>query len=179
MAPACTSGYVTGATSAAITIAYGTANWASGQWVNISGNYGSGIVYDDSYSSGERLDLKDGQLVVPKGRDLLLPDGTVLHIDDLGNVRIDDANAKVIYQASRMREFNPYVNASDLLASFIRFAGSLGLGRMDIGELPVALFINWLVIEAAKQDGDPIPDDITPVERHPALLRLLPRETAA
>jgi hypothetical protein len=126
------------------------------------------IIYDNAYPGNCEAVQKDGDmLVVPKGRKLKLPDGSVLHVDDLGNYRLDDSNAKVIHQANRMREFNPYVNASDLLASFIRYLGSVGLNRGDAGMIPVVLFINWLVIEAAMQDGDPIPADIVPPEQHP------------
>jgi len=132
---------------------------------------------DGTYSWGnqpgvESVQLdKDGKLIIPKGKSLLLPDGTVVEVDDMGNLRIDDANAKVIYQACRMREFNPFVNASDLLASFIKYVGGLGLVREEIGKLPVALFVNWLVIEAARADGDAVPDGVTPPERHPLLLQ--------
>jgi hypothetical protein len=176
------TGYTTIASSA---ITVGNINISTNctpsQWINMAGGGSGGSIiynYDVAECQGQHLDVKDGKLVVPKGRDLLLPDGTVLHIDDLGNVRIDDANAKVIYQASRMREFNPYINASDLLASFIRYLGTLGLGRSDAGQIPVALFINWLVIEAATRDGDPIPDDVLPLPAHPFLQQRLPRQVA-
>lgn len=134
------------------------------------------VIYNEP--AGKYLDKQDGKLVVPKGEDLLLPDGSVLKVDDMGNYSLDDKDAKVVYQANRMREFNPYVNASDLLAGFIRYLGSLGITKFDAGNIPVALFVNWLVIEAATKDGDPIPDGVTSPAQHPAL-KLLTKQAAA
>lgn len=109
-------------------------------------------------------DLPAGQ------RTLGLPDGSKLHIDDAGNYRIDDKDAKVTYKANRIREFSPHLNASDMLASFVKYVGSLGLRQSEVLGLPLELFVNWLIIEAAERDQDPIPSDVVRVERHAALL---------
>lgn len=50
--------------------------------------------------------------------------------------------------------FNKYVNASDMLEEFIRYAGGLGLKTRDIKELPIDLFIKWLVIRACEEDHE-------------------------
>jgi hypothetical protein len=147
-----------------------------------AGSTGGTIVYGNDYwhgSDGKYLDKKDGKLVAPKGEDLLLPDGTVIKVDDLGNYKIEDKEAKVVYEAARMREFNPFVNASDLLASFIRDVGALGITKEELGKLPIPLLINWLVVKAAEQDNDPIPEGVTPIEQHPVLLRLMPKSEKA
>lgn len=93
----------------------------------------------------------------------LLPDGTVLGLDAHGSVVIDDSEAKVVYKANRIREFNPYINASDLLEKFIDDLGRLGVSQSDFARVPVMAFLNWLVLEAAKKDGDPT-DELPPVQ---------------
>lgn len=105
-----------------------------------------------------------------------LPDGSVLSVDEQGNYHLDDAAAKIVYHASRMREFNPYVNASDLLARFIEDAGRLGLRQGEVPTLPLALFVHWLILEAAQADGDPPPPDVVPITQHQLLkARIRPR----
>lgn len=92
---------------------------------------------------------------LPEDKLYVLPDGAVLRIDQHGNYGINDESAKVIYQACRRREFNPYLNASDLLVSFIKEVGHLdGVNQDEILRLPVEAFINWLVLQAATKDGD-------------------------
>lgn len=88
-----------------------------------------------------------------------MPDGSVIAVDELGNYKIEDSDAKVIYQANRVREFNPYVSASDLLEKFIREVGQLdGIDQGEILRLPIEPFINWLILQAAKRDGDSTKD---------------------
>lgn len=62
-----------------------------------------------------------------------------------------------------MREFSPHLNASDLLAQFVKYVGSLGVKQTEVLQLPVELFINWLIIEAAERDKDQVPDGVIPV----------------
>lgn len=101
----------------------------------------------------------------------LLPDGATLRIAVDGSYAIEDENAKVLYRACRVREFNPYINASDLLEAFITEVGKYdGVNQGDVLALPIEAFINWIILEAAKRDGDPI-DDLPTVES--ALLRRL------
>jgi hypothetical protein len=97
------------------------------------------------------------------GTTYVFPDGALLALDRNGNAYIEDSDAKVIYKANRIREFNPYMNASDLLETFIRDLGKLGVTQSGMLEVPVMAFIHWLAIEAAKKDGDPI-DDLPSVQ---------------
>ena len=58
------------------------------------------------------------------------------------------------------REFNRYINASDLLEEFIRYAGSQGVTQREVLTLPIDLFIKWLILEASEFDGEDAPDDV-------------------
>lgn len=103
-----------------------------------------------------------------------LPDGTMLHVDK-GKLLIDDDDAQIVYAANRFREFNRYLNASDLLVDFVRFAGSLDVRQSEVLDLPIDLFINWLIVQAAEADGESPPDDIV-IDQHPSLNhKALPR----
>jgi hypothetical protein len=115
--------------------------------------------------------LKNGKIVVRDGReyDFLLKDGTRIIVEADGKYRIEDKDAKVTYKANNIREFNPFVNSSDLLAEFIRYLGTLNVKRSEVTSLPIGLFISWLIIRAAEADRDPIPEDVVPVPQHKLL----------
>lgn len=85
---------------------------------------------------------------------LELPDGSILKVDKLGNYKINDKDAKVTYSANRVREFNKYLNASDLMEGFIKYVKTLDVTQSEFFDLPIDLFIKWLVIEAARADGE-------------------------
>lgn len=55
------------------------------------------------------------------------------------------------------REFNKYVNGSDLLEEFIAFLGTEGVRQGDVMALPLELFIKWLIIRACEQDQEEPP----------------------
>ena len=92
----------------------------------------------------------------------VLPDGTEIkyHYDD--RIEIDDSKGKRLYQSAPTRGFNKYLNASDLLEDFVRYCASERLSRKDFAELPLSLFIYWLIAKAAEADGDST-DDIVPL----------------
>lgn len=98
-----------------------------------------------------------------------LPDGSKIKLEVDGKWRIDDSNAKVVYKANNLREFSPHLNASDMVAKFVEYVATLGVKRKDVMGLPINLFISWLIIEAAKRDGDSIPSDVVPVQDDPSL----------
>ncbi len=52
------------------------------------------------------------------------------------------------------RGFNKYVNASDLLEEFIQFAGTEGVRQREFMDLPISLFVKWLIIRAMEEDGE-------------------------
>ena len=86
-----------------------------------------------------------------------LPDGTAIDVKADGSFTIEDKDAKVIYRASRIRDFNPFINVSDRIEEFIAFCGAQGVRKGEMLELPLSLFIGWLVIQAAKADQEPEP----------------------
>jgi hypothetical protein len=104
------------------------------------------------------VDIKTNQLNLKEGWKVVAKDGTVISLDDKGNVQVDDSNAKVVYKANTIRDFNKFLNASDLLEQFIRFTGTFGVRQSEVLNIPIETFINWLIIEAAKMDGEHPPD---------------------
>jgi hypothetical protein len=97
----------------------------------------------------------DGYALPAERSEYVMPDGSVLLVDDYGNYRIEDHEAKVTYKANRNREWNPYVSASDLLEAFVGEVGKHPLvNQMNVLKLPVEAFVNWLIVQAAKKDGD-------------------------
>jgi hypothetical protein len=125
-------------------------------------DYTTGMI---SYRTVETV--ADGRLSV--GREYALPDGSKLTLDAQGNYRLDDKDAKVVYKGNRVREFSPYLNASDLIAKFVEYAGTLRVRQDEVLGLPLELFVNWLVIEAAERDGDPVPETVERLPTHPRL----------
>lgn len=111
--------------------------------------------------------------VLEKNKEYRLPDDGKLIIDDAGNYAIEDKDAKVTYRANRIREFSPHLNASELLGQFVEYVRSLGVNQKDTLGLPIELFINWLIIEAAERDGDQIPETVVPPQQHETLKLVL------
>lgn len=88
---------------------------------------------------------------------LELPDGAYLKVSADGSYNFISDDAKVRYKAAP-RDFNPFLNASDKIEDFIKFCGQHGVRKDEMLQLPLKLFIAWLVIEAAKADQEPPPD---------------------
>jgi len=107
--------------------------------------------------------------------DMEMPDGSTLHVDIHGNYRIDDKDAKVVYQANRLREFNRFVNASDLLVEFIDDLRKLGVPQDKVLAIPIEAFINWLMIRAAEADGEPVAPDVPKLEANTAITQAAKR----
>lgn len=143
---------------------------AGSYWVDSTTSTSSGTAATFSnigyYSPRLTVDAMESFKLVAGKQSIGLPDGANLEIDELGNYRIDDKEAKVTYRANRIREFSPHLNASDVLAQFVKYVGSLGVKQGEVLSLPLELFVNWLIIEAAERDKDPVPLDVVPVDRH-------------
>lgn len=52
------------------------------------------------------------------------------------------------------REFNRYINASDLLEEFIGFLGEHDVRQSEVMSMPLELFIKWLIIRACEEDQE-------------------------
>lgn len=87
-----------------------------------------------------------------------LPDGAKLRVSADGSYTVEDEDAKIQYRANRFREFNRFVSGSDLLEAFMKHVAAVApeIRSREMLGLPVELFIKWLVISAAEQDGDPV-----------------------
>lgn len=116
-------------------------------------------------SVGGRFRINAGDII-----SIDLPDGAVLHALADGSYSIEDKDAKITYKAARVREFNQFLNASDLLEEFVKYVKGFGVKQHEFMGLPIELFINWLVIRAAEADGEPAPDVPDPAQRLPLLL---------
>ncbi len=101
------------------------------------------------------------KIAIPNsGCRLLLPNDVEVRVESNGAISINDAERKVFYEAAP-RRFNKYLNASDVLENFIRYLGRMEVRQRHVMKMPLGLFINWLIIEAATADGDPA-DDLKP-----------------
>lgn len=98
---------------------------------------------------------------------MALPDGSTIKVDEQGNYELVDKDAKVTYRAHRNREFNPFANAGDLIAQFIDDVAKIvpEITKQEMGNLPLNLFVHWLILGAAERDQDPAPKGVAPITR--------------
>lgn len=81
------------------------------------------------------------------------------------------------------REFNRYINASDLMEEFIGYLNTVGVRQGEVMDLPVELFIKWLIIRACEEDQEEpnvsleLPARRTPQPRCAGCQRFLRRDT--
>lgn len=92
-----------------------------------------------------------------RSRTYEMPDGSKVIIDENGGFKVEDTNAKVLYRAARVRNFNPFMNAADMLEEYIKELIPLGIRQDQVLHLEIESFIFWLVHKAAEQDRDPVP----------------------
>jgi hypothetical protein len=125
----------------------------------ISTNYQASVTHYGMISGNNVLLKKvdsDGNMPLTEGR-YKLPDGTLIVVDAKGNTIVQNKAKQVTYRSAE-REFNPFINASDLLAEFIRDLGGLGVANDKIMRVPLDFYIHWLVVRAALADGDVVQD---------------------
>lgn len=97
------------------------------------------------------------QAKINVGCRISLPDGGVFVLEPSGAYRIEDKDARITYQANRIRDFNRYINASDLIEEFIGYLAGLGLTEQEILSVPINVFIAFLIVKASQVDGDTEP----------------------
>ncbi len=138
-----------------------SASGTSSGWVIVTGSTGStGNSLSVTGNAPIPHPARGGRISDQERFTLDLPDGSVFHYDR-GKYRIEDAAAKITYSANRSRDFNRFVNASDLVAEFIEFAAKTAGGPdepADILKLPLDLFIAFLIVRASEQDSEVPPD---------------------
>lgn len=145
----------------------------STSWYNTSGTT-SGIAIGDVIKAPDQY--LEGDIKVKPDSILELPDGSVIKVDGHGNFTISDKDAVVTYKGNNTREFNRHINASDLLEAFIGDLGKLGVKQDEVLNVPIEMFINWLIFKAAEEDGDDAPTDVPLLEssvtphKHPKCL---------
>lgn len=109
-----------------------------------------------------------GKITIQEGRELTieLPNGAKLSVHADGSYDVND-DGKVIYKGCKVKEFNRFINASDLIEDFIRFMGSqFNVRQGEILDIPIDLFVTWLIMKACQQDGDEVPFDVPKIENH-------------
>jgi len=125
------------------------------------------------YLNNNQIIITDMELGA--GIECKLPDGSTLKIDDVGNYEIIDENQKITYKANNLREFNRYINASDLLEEFIEYLGENRVKQKDILNVPIEIFITWLVYKASEQDRIDNQNDILALETKTKELKIVHR----
>jgi len=89
---------------------------------------------------------------------LELPDGTIIDIEDDHHYTIHDSNTRVAREHCTIQAFNRFLNASELLEAFIKDMAPSGIRQDQVLKVPIEGFINWLIFQAAKADGDDLPE---------------------
>ena len=89
-----------------------------------------------------------------------LPNGVKIKLFPDDHIEIDESDGRQLYKTVPTREFNKYLNGSDLLEEFIAYCAKQNLTQKEFSELPISLFIYWLIVEAAHVDGDSTEDTL-------------------
>lgn len=63
------------------------------------------------------------------------------------------------------REFNRYINASDLLEEFIRWVGEQGASKEELLAMPMEFFVKWIILKACEDEGPDVPKLALPQAR--------------
>jgi hypothetical protein len=111
-------------------------------------------------SGYQKIQVVDAPTRLVAGTTYDMPDGSKVVVDMDGSYRVEDKDAKVIYRAARVRDFNPFLNASDLLEEYIHDLVPQGIRQDEVLHLEIEHFIYWLICKAAERDNDPLPADI-------------------
>ena len=69
-------------------------------------------------------------------------------------IRCGETEKTIALRAPAPRNFNRYINASDLMEEFIQFLGEQKDKKGEVFQLPMELFIKWLIIRACEEDQE-------------------------
>lgn len=107
-----------------------------------------------------------GDIHIPEGCNIeatfTLPNGVMIKLFRDDHVEVDDSQGFQLYRSAPARDFNRFLNASDLLEEFISYCAQQRVTKKDFAELPISLFIYWLIVRAAETDGDPT-EEVVPL----------------
>lgn len=160
----------TSSTGSTVYTSSATATWYTGTGTSTSTSIGTCAPLID-VSVYDSTNIINGDIEVLSNSNIKLPDGTIIEVDKNGNFKIEDKDSKVVYKSNSIREFNKYMNASDLLEDFIEDLGKANVKQGEVLAIPIEMFINWIIHKSAEQDGDEIPKDIPSLEdnsyKHP------------
>lgn len=126
----------------------------------VGGNY---TLYE-SLAYGHFHEIHIGEGLNTKAT-FILPNGVKINLFPDDRIEIDESDGKQIYKSAPIREFNKFLNVSDVLEDFIGYCADQRISQKDFSELPINLFIYWLIVKAAEADGDD-PGDATPMLTH-------------
>lgn len=68
-------------------------------------------------------------------------------------------------QSAAPRRVNRFLATSDMLEEFLREMSAEGIGRASMLDLPIELFVSWLVVKAAEADQETVPENVTDPRR--------------
>lgn len=139
----------------------GSTTTASMYWYINGGGTGTASVWAGVDEGWQQDSLVRSLL---RGCRYTLPDKSELQIDDAGNWKVVK-DGGIQYRASNVRNFNKFLNASDLLEAFIQDCGALGVRQGEFLKIPIEAFINWLIFKAAEADGEPSPVPMLPAAK--------------
>lgn len=139
----------------------------SGGWLNAHQHVVKGVRKVNA--NGDLIDDDDWVFDIRLGdaRTIRLPDGTKIDVLADGSYTVNDKDSKVVYKGSSSRDFNKYMNASDLIEDFIKDVGKLGVTQGQLLKLPINALFVWLVMKAAEADGEKPPADVPKLESLP------------
>jgi hypothetical protein len=141
--------YITNSTST-------STSTTSNGWITYAGGGGGGTGSITSYVEAQLAGRR--KAILGQAFSIDLPDGGLFELKADGSYTLLDKDAKITYRAARHRDFNKYLNCSDLIEEFINYVGNIGLKKNEIMKIPVSLFIAFLVVRAAEADGEEVPE---------------------
>jgi len=120
---------------------------------------GSRISAVGTFTGTTTINWSYGGYVVNPGeeREISLPGERKLKVAADGSVELIDSD-KTTRLPSNIRNFNEFLNASDVMEQFSGEIAKLKDGMaVNTADLPLNLYIRWLVLNAAEKDGDTPP----------------------
>jgi hypothetical protein len=119
--------------------------------VDVTG--GNTTLYESlAFCDFREIKIPDG---VHSNATFILPNDVKIHLFADDHIEIDESDGHQIYKTAPVRGFNKYLNASDLMEDFVRYCATQKITRREFQNLPISLFICWIILESAKADGDP------------------------